>query len=187
MVVSMADSLRVVQEQTSPRTGRHYKLAETPFGKILFFNIGTTVQYRNLSNHDLMWSFMPEQDFTDIFAHEPVEELQSERIRGFPRKKIKIQCGDGNYYHLAEKSKPDGYLYEIPASDLRAFPAKRFPKMKFWYARYKIKAVQEMDFSTLERIKTREVIRVNHGFKHSVHTVNEICSGVYRYCQEKRK
>lgn len=165
---------------------RTYKLADTPVGRIVFYEFGDGeyTQYRNLTNHDIMWSIKSTDDFREMIESKPVEVFTSERITGFTRTKIKIDCGTDGIYHLAEKSKSDGYLYEIPTTLLRCYPRKDYPDMKFVYTRYYIPTCRELDRLTLERLKTEEIVRFNGGYGHSVSGVSTIIDEVYKYVRD---
>lgn len=164
------------------RNERTYYLADTEMGRILFYHFSGKTQWKNLTNGDFLWSIKPTEEFERIHKSKPVETFLSKRRTIFYGEKIKVRCDDSVYW-LAEQIKPDGYLYEIPATDLRVFTKKKYPNLKFPYTRYRIDAVKEMDYVTLERMKTEEVMRFNSNEDHSVHVVSSICEAVYKYCR----
>lgn len=126
----------------------------------------------------------PTEEFRQIFGAKPVETLASKRLTGFSSDKVVVKCG-GDTYWLAEKAKPDGYLYEIPATLLRTFPRKEYPNMTFPYTRYHIASVRTIDHMTLERLKTDEVMRYNGSYlDHSPYVVSLVVDEVYNYVRE---
>lgn len=164
---------------------RVYRLADTPLGRIVYFELadGKYTQWRNLTNGDVYWTIKPTTEFQAIHSAKPVEVFVSKRLTGFKRDKAIVKCG-GLTYWLAEKSKSDGYLYEIPRTDLYAFPKKQFPDMEFVYTRYHIASCRELDRTTLERLKTEEVVRFNGSWRdHSPYVVSAIVDAVYKYLQ----
>jgi hypothetical protein len=175
--------------QTATRGNRTYQLANTPLGRVVFFEFGDGeyTQYRNLTQGDILWSIKPTAEFRKIYAAKPIEVFASKRLTGFSRNKIVVNCGGDGVYWLAEKKKPDGYLYEIPATDLRLYPKKDYPDKVFVYTRYHIASIRDLDYLTLERLKTEEVMRFNGGFKHSVSAVSSIVDAVYKYIKEAAK
>ena len=173
--------------ETATRGDRTYHLADTPLGRIVFYEFDDYTQWRNLTQADVLWSLKPTEEFRQIFGAKPVETIASKRLTGFSRDKITVKC-DGDTYWLAEKSKPDGYLYEIPATLLRTFPRKEYPDMTFPYTRYHIASVRELDYLTIERLKTDEVMRYNGSYlDHSPHVVSRIVDEVYKYVREVNK
>ncbi len=169
--------------ETTTRGDRTYHLADTPLGRIVFYEFGDYTQWRNLTQYDITWSLKPTEEFRQTFGTKPVETFASKRLTGFSRDKVTVKC-DGEVYWLAEKTKKDGYLYEIPASSLRAFTKKNYPDLLFPYTRYHIASVRTIDHMTLDRLKTEETIRYNGGFEHSVHAVSAIVDAVYKYVGE---
>lgn len=170
--------------ETTTRGDRTYHLADTPLGRIIFYDFGELTQWRNLTQADVLWSITPTEDFIQIFGVKSVETFASKRLTGFSRDKVAVKCG-GDTYWLAEKAKPDGYLYEIPATLLRTFPRKEYPNMTFPYTRYHIASVRELDYLTIERLKTEEVMRYNGSYlDHSPYVVSRIVDEVYNYVRE---
>lgn len=170
--------------ETTTRGNRTYHLADTPLGRIVFYEFDDYTQWQNLTQYDIMWSLKPTEEFRQIFGAKPVETFASKRLTGFSRDKITVKC-DGDTYWLAEKSKPDGYLYEIPVTLLRTFPRKEYPDMMFPYTRYHIASVRELDYLTIERLKTDEVMRYNGSYlDHSPYVVSRIVDEVYNYVRE---
>ena len=163
---------------------RMYYLVDTPLGRVIYYTMGAnnheTASYKNLTNGDIFWQTKDMRDFLTIFGGRPIEIFVSKRLKGFPRKKLSVD-GGGSRYWLAEKSKSDGWLYEIPATELRAFPATRFPDKEFVYTRYNIEAMRTMSHADIDRLKTEAVWRFNGDNSHSKHAVSAIVDAVYDY------
>lgn len=176
-------TLTILEEAKHPTRDRNYYLINTLLGRYVYYTMAAdnneTATYKNLTEYDVFWSHMRLDKFLAMFVDKPVETFVSKRI-SFPRERILIDCGSERY-QLAEPRKPDGYLYEIPASELRAFPGTRFPNMKFAYTRYNIAALRALDRLAIERLKTEETIRFNRGYKHSKHAISAIVDEVFKY------
>lgn len=83
-------------------------------------------------------------------------------------------------YHLARKKKYDGYIYEIPASELRAFTKKDHPDMQFVYTRYYEKALKALSHVELERLKIEAVWKFNGHSDYDVAGVGVIIDAVWK-------
>jgi hypothetical protein len=166
------------------RNDRTYHLADTEMGRIVYYQFSNLTQWKNLTNGDVMWTIKLTEEFEQIHKFKPVELFVSKRRMRFFGEKVKVKCGDHTYW-LAEPIKPDGYLYEIPVTDMRVFAKKNYPDLKFPFTRYRIQAVREMDYMTLCRIKREETVRYNGGDFHSERVVSDICDAVYDYCKTK--
>jgi hypothetical protein len=169
-----------------PVYDRIYYLAETEMGRILYYHFSGRTQWKNITNGDVFWSIKPTEEFESIHKSKPIETYAGKRRTIFYGEKIKVNCGDDKYW-LAEQKKSDGYLYEIPATLFRVFTKKEYPDMKFPYTRYRIDAVREMDYRTLERMKVEEVMRYNGNDHYSPYVISSICDAVYDYCKKERK
>lgn len=164
------------------RDDRHYKLADTPLGRILFYEFGDYVQYRNLTEQDFAWSIIIKDAFLTRFSVPAVEIFTSKRLNGL-EKAVKVQV-TGNAYHLARKKKYDGYIYEIDASMQRAFTKKDYPDMKFVYTRYYVPAIKMLDRNTIERMKIEALWRFNGHTSYDVAGVSAIIDKVFEMTKE---
>lgn len=184
--------LNIIEKAAYDRPGRErmYYSIESPIGRVTAYTMEAddhaTITYRNLTLGDICWSVTDKEAF--IMRHrndiKPVETFASRRI-SFPRDRILIDCGLNGRYQLAEKRESDGYLYEIPASEIQAYPATRYPEMKFAYTRYHIEALRGLPALEIERLKTEETIRFNRGNKHSSSAVSTIVGAVYDFINGK--
>src|SRR5690625_192027 len=184
--------LNIIEKAPYDKPGRErmYYSIESPIGRITAYTMEadehTSISYRNLSLGDVCWSMTDKETFITRHRNDikPVETFASSRI-SFPRDRISIDCGLNGRYQLAEKRKSDGYLYEIPASEIRAYPATHYPEMRFAYTRYHIEALRDLPALEIERLKTEETIRFNRGNKHSSSAVSTIVGAVYDYINGK--
>lgn len=176
--------INVIDKYRCERRNRNYYLIDTPLGRYVYYTMEAdnheTAAYKNITLGDIFWSYTRLDTFQEMFEEKPIHTFVSERLI-FPRERIKVDCGSNGVYHLAEPRKKDGFLYEIPTSDLHAFPTSKYPDKKFVYTRYNISSLKTLDKLDIERLKTEEVVRFNGGFKHSVNVVSTIVDEVYRY------
>src|SRR5690625_4499117 len=164
--------MKIIEKIASDKPGKErvYYLIDSVLGRFLYYTMAAdnhmSATYKNLTQGDKVWRIMALEDFSKLFENPPVETFQSKRL-SFPRERISVDCGYNEIYQLAEPRKKDGFLYEIPASELRAFPGTRYPNKEFAYTRYNIAAIRTLERLELERLKTIEAIRFNRGLKHS--------------------
>lgn len=161
---------------------RIYYFAETELGRIVYYQFSNLTQWKNITNGDILWTIKPTEEFEQIHSFKPVETYLSVRRMRFLGEKVKVRVGD-HLYWLAEPIKPDGYLIEIPVTDMRVFTKKNHPNLKFPFTRYRIQSVKEMDYMTLCRLKREETVKFNGGDFHSERTISDICDAVYHYCK----
>jgi hypothetical protein len=176
--------ITVIDSAKHPVYDRVYYLADTPIGRVVYYQFDKFTQWKNLTDGGIFWTIKPTSEFENIHGTKSVETFASKRLTGFVTNKIKVNCGGDGVYWLAELKNSDGYLYEIPTTELRAFTKKEYPDKKFAYTRYKIDAIKAMDHLTLECKKTEEAVRFNRTWKHSVYAVSTICDAVYKYVKE---
>lgn len=183
----MTEEFNVIDSAKHPTRNRLYYLADTALGRVIYYTMEAdnheTATYKNLTAGDFFWLSKPLDEFLTIFGAKPIETFVSDRLKGFSRDKVTVD--GGVRYWLAEKSKPDGWLYEIPATEIRAFPATRYPDMKFVYTRYNIAAMRTMNRMRIEQMKTEETMRFNREWIHSEHAVSAIVDAVHEYVNGK--
>lgn len=176
--------MKIIDRYRCDKRNRNYNLLESEeLGKIIYYttdaNNHETVSYKNISNHDIFWNSVDIEEFEHLLNIKPVETFASKRLKGFQKDKIILDCG--NKYHIMRRKECDGYLYEVDATQLRAFPATRYPDMKFVYTKYRIESMKRMDKMYIEKLKTDETVRFNGNWRHSVHDVSVISDAIYDF------
>ena len=183
------DGVKILETHTSLRPGREreYVIIDTPLGRYVIYTMQAdghaSISYKNVSVGDIFWRMMDASRFANIFSHPPLETFASKRL-SFPRDRISIE-GNGVVYQLSEPRKKDGFLYEIPATELRAFPGTRYPDMVFAYTRFNLEAMRLMSPLEIEQLKTAEAVRFNgSGYKPydlDLPSISNISEAVYKY------
>lgn len=187
-MLEKAGGVRIIDEYYHRDKGRTYRLIDTFIGEIIYYTMdadgNTTATWKNISNKDVFWRHIKIDDFDNMLGEKPICTYASKRI-SFPRDRVKIDCGSDGIYHLAEPKVKDGFVYEINATEHRAFPATKYPKAVFAYTRYNIETIKRLDRHIIERLKTEETIRFNKGNKHSEYVVSELADEVYKYVRSR--
>jgi hypothetical protein len=159
---------------TLQRGDRLYQLADTPVGRVVFYRFGERAeytQYKNVTNGDVFWHIVDSAEFDAIHNAEPIEIFASKRINGLTR--LTAFTADGETYWLAEPKKPDGYIYKVYATNLRIYPRKEYPDMKFVYERFHKRACKALDRFDLERLYFEKVAEFNGGYNFSVYAASK--------------
>lgn len=157
--------VKILDTHTSLRPGREreYAIIDTSLGRYVIYTMQAddhaTVSYKNVSIGDIFWRMMDASRFANIFSQPPLETFASKRL-SFPRERVSVE-GSGVVYQLSEPRKKDGFLYEIPASELKAFPGTRYPDMVFAYTHFNLEAMRLLSPSEIERLKIAEAVRFN--------------------------
>lgn len=146
---------------------RNYYSIRTPIGDFVFYTMDadnhTTVSYKRFSTHhrDIWWSMIETNKFLEsVNATTPIEVFSSKRL-SFPRERVKVEGSANIVYHLAEPRKKDGYLYQIPATELRHYPKTKYPNIKFPYIKFNLFALKYYDLIEIEELLLLKISRYN--------------------------
>ena len=152
---------------------KNLKSCQTDLGRIVYFTFSDFVQFRNITNGDIMWTIWPKADFNAVYRASPIEIFTSERINKL--KRIASFKVNGVTYGIADK---DDHYYVIDISLLRAYPRSKYPDMKFIYARVNKLAAKRLDFDELERLYFEKIRQFNGSNSFDIHlasrTIEEI-------------
>lgn len=169
--------MRIIKEYYSEKRAGLYKLAEVSGDRIIFTQLPDG-SYKYQRESSPFWRLNSEEAFIAKFGWPAVEIFASKRIVGFD-KAVKV-----GPYHLMRKKKYDGYIYEVDATQLRAFPKKHYPEMQFAYTKYLESAVRDMDFFQLEGTKIDRIIEFNGHSIYDVSGVSAVIDAVFKMVEE---